>query len=178
MLNCSKANKIQCRPDLFGCLVLGVWFCSRFITPRLLHPLCLLSLPISSNAWLGCDSLLDYFISPSVIFSRAMAPFFNCCWCKRPGSRVPQAAYAQIPPPLASVCTTCVVSLIDSHTQHCISDVCNRLSSKACAASSCREFLRSLTCFGKMDGDSFGFIIMLDLFIAWLHGACWLSVAL
>lgn len=63
----------------------------------------------------------------------------------------------------------CVGGFIDSRTQHhCILDVCYRLSSVACAASSSRECPRSLTCFGKMDGDSFGFIIMLDLFIAWM----------
>lgn len=31
---------------------------------------------------------------------------------------------------------------------------------------------------GKMDRDSFGFILMRDLFIAWLRRACWPSVAL
>lgn len=36
---------------------------------------------------------------------------------------------------------------------------------------SCRT-LGSLACFGKMDGDSFGFIIMPDLFIACLCSSC------
>lgn len=44
------------------------------------HP-CLLSLPISSNAWLRLDILLDYFISPLVTSSKVMTSFstVHCC---------------------------------------------------------------------------------------------------
>lgn len=43
-------------------------------------------------------------------------------------------------------------------------------------SSSCRT-LGSQACFGKMDGDSFGFIITPDLFIACLRSASWPTVA-
>lgn len=76
MLNCSKANKIECGLDLFGA---GLWEYGHVadLSLWLHYPACLLSLPISSNAWLRLDILLDYFISPPVTSSKVMISFFN-----------------------------------------------------------------------------------------------------
>lgn len=89
MLNCSKANKIECRLDLFG-----AWFweyshvadLSLCLHPP--HPLFAQG-PISSNAWLRLDILLDYFISPPVTSSKVMTSFstVHCCWSQIAASR-------------------------------------------------------------------------------------------
>lgn len=77
MLNCSNANKIQCRPDLFGAWFWECGFVADLSHSRLPHRLCLLILPIPSNAWLVLDSVLDYFIMPGVISSWVMTPFLT-----------------------------------------------------------------------------------------------------
>lgn len=80
MLNCSTANKIECRFDLFG-----AWFWEYShvadLSLCLYDRSCLLSLPISTNARLGLDILLDYFISPPVTSPKLTASFstVHCC---------------------------------------------------------------------------------------------------
>lgn len=51
------------------------------------------------------------------------------------------------------------------------------LSSNTGDNSSSHRTPRTPACFVKMDGDSFGFIITSDLFIAFLCSACWPTAA-
>lgn len=83
MLNCSNANKIQCRPDLFGAWFWECGFVADLSHSRLPHRLCLLILPIPSNAWLVLDSVLDYFIVPGVISSWVLTPFLTDAKCNK-----------------------------------------------------------------------------------------------
>lgn len=91
MLNCSNANKIQCRPDLFGAWFWECGFVADLSHSRLLHRLCLLILPIPSKASLGFDNVLDFFIMPGITSSRVVTQLLidsdaNCkevvfnCW--------------------------------------------------------------------------------------------------
>lgn len=124
------------------------------------HP-CLLSLSISSNA----------LLKPQTTSLRYQPPL-------SPPYRPTPVASHGIMSLHSPHCTSVCVLRHDVNTKITFSlpSSLSTSSNTGDDSTSCRT-PRSLSCFGKMDGDSFGFIITPDLFIACLCDASWPSVA-
>lgn len=177
MLKCFKADKIGCRLDLFDAQsweysqVADLSLCQR-------HLWCLLSLPVPSDAWLGLDTWLDYFISPPVTSCKSYNFFFNGPLLLNWSITISKMSFNGIISlcSRSSPCADSAEALLALSIRS-FSSPFGTSTHTGNVSSSCQT-LRSPACFGKMDGDSFGFIIMPDLFIAWLRRACWSTVAL
>lgn len=142
------------------CWALGMQSSGWFIlTPPPPPPLCLLRAQFLQMPGVDSTTWLDYFIasSSSVASSKVMTAFLFFSPHPHQATDLQQSAGRDV----SSVSVTSVF---------CLSS--NTITPLWATT------LKSAACFGKTDGDSLGFIIMPDLFIACLCTACWPAVAL
>lgn len=143
------------------CLFLGIQSCHWFIPLPLTH-----SLFAQLPNFLKCPAQTQH--STGLLYQlerhylQSCELFYNCCWCEIQEGITLQTSQSQTqkhshwPLRLQHMCFLFCSKTYSASCKVCTS---NFLSSNACnKPSSCRT-RRSLACFGKMDGDSFGFII-------------------